>query len=65
MIPHDTAVQAEVKIASTTEKMAYFCEVLLILSIISFKLLSVGRQNRPIRPKSHFNYLNLSRYCRY
>ena len=49
-IPQSIAVHSDVKIASTTEKMAYFVDVLLILSTISFKLLSVGRQNRPILP---------------
>jgi len=50
-IPQSIAVQIDVKIASTTEKIAYFVDVLLILSTICFKLLSVGRQKRPILPK--------------
>ncbi len=63
-MPQSIAVQIDVKIASITEKIAYFVDVLLILSTISFKVLSLGRQKRPILPKLQSKYLSLSKYHR-
>jgi len=63
-IPITTAVQPEVRMASTTEKMAYFDSVLLILSICCLRLGSLGRQKRPILPSSFSKYLRPNNCCR-
>ena len=52
IMPTTTAVHPEVNIASTTEKIAYLDYALLILITVCFKLLSNGRQKRPILPNS-------------
>jgi hypothetical protein len=51
MIPLNTAVQADVKMASYTEKIAYLDYALLICRIWDLRVLSVGKQKNPIRPR--------------